>query len=919
MKHVACQFFNDQTNRPQGSVQIPISSDLYGVFGWSTNHIFKLFYGKEVSAKSFDKAITMIQSGVARVDHDSNMKDNPNHHFDAERFHESNEILIDVRIEIYNAIMSENYEAARNLMGVLLHTLQDFYSHSNWIELGNTVPNYNLGITGKRWGRKATPNTPTCSNCTRTCVLKICGPYKCRDNLMDNLKEGNLLTSGYYGSQHDGFAPVPKPTNTSKCSHGGFFDSTRHDPSYGGINKDSKVPPISPHYYLHDEASRISREASIYYLNGIRQDVQNDYKFGVFLGLLVGPSLVFCVDPYGNVIDNREAVEGVVGNIVDESRKAGMYPKSYVIVQFNHTDFPPVFKTTDPQEMATYISAITKRLPKHYDDTRNTHLSGIDMALKSSDYGSKVFVFTNTTPKDTHLLPKVLSYASRNKQQISVINKMPRSSRWKRDQGVYDQLVDKTGGQYMTFDSNVAHMFASTTLMQDSQRGSPVIIFYAKSEDPVSTKFQFVIDPSIVSFKVTASSRCEYPMIQLKSPSGKLLSDQINELNNEDYDSNLGVTRVELGSWKLNLRVSYQESCNWTVKVSGYSTLFQSVELKVLDSTANHPGLHTISGQPIVTENLTLVVKLSEEHAIAEKVIITNEYGEFLMDDLELYPLEERGRFYAFFIVPHTPFVISITGKDSTGQMFQRTDAKIVSISHFKIDRILPEHGTNKNLVPGETLTLAFNVTNLNVNDDASLIYFYALDKNHFNVYIHSYEPYTVRVNKYESFIGTVVLKAPENAIAGEIVRLDVTAGVYGTIYDNWIDVNITVFPKLSRTTLPDCRIIESVYDNICTTNVELENDCSTAHWWARMTFSDGGSGLSAMHFTHEGGKANYSLSTYNYVNLVSTNVTALVIGDCCVKNVTLLVYNKVGRYGSCFLHRFDMVDIHRENDAEST
>ncbi len=64
---------------------------------------------------------------------------------------------------------SKDLSQARQLLGQLLHTLQDFYSHSNWIELGKTEINEHLGIDIDI-GPIAAPNQSTCTS--KGCITK---------------------------------------------------------------------------------------------------------------------------------------------------------------------------------------------------------------------------------------------------------------------------------------------------------------------------------------------------------------------------------------------------------------------------------------------------------------------------------------------------------------------------------------------------------------------------------------------------------------------------------------------------------------------------------------------------------------------------------------------------------------------------
>lgn len=92
--------------------------------------------------------------------------------------------------------------------------LKDFYSHSNWVELGKKVPNSNLlrsdtsigNIAGKRM------TSPRCvCVCSQRKVLrcssaaidratcKSCDGDDCSKNILQDILEQDILTSGYFG------------------------------------------------------------------------------------------------------------------------------------------------------------------------------------------------------------------------------------------------------------------------------------------------------------------------------------------------------------------------------------------------------------------------------------------------------------------------------------------------------------------------------------------------------------------------------------------------------------------------------------------------------------------------------------------------------------------------------------------------
>ena len=82
----------------------------------------------------------------------------------------------------------------------------------------------------------------------RTCPLVY---YNCTNNILPEINNQQLLTSGYSVNQHnENNDPINKPTNVEKCSHGSVMDSSSHIPAIGGINKDANSLIFSPHSNL---------------------------------------------------------------------------------------------------------------------------------------------------------------------------------------------------------------------------------------------------------------------------------------------------------------------------------------------------------------------------------------------------------------------------------------------------------------------------------------------------------------------------------------------------------------------------------------------------------------------------------------------------------------------------------------------
>lgn len=255
---------------------------------------------------AFEDAVEAIEKGNSNTDSGEEKK-LAAAHFDSEEFESGQNRLINLRHSIISSIMTGNVVKAREDTGRFLHALQDFYSHSNWIENGNRAPNPALGQPNQRIGNVASPTQQTCVDCVKKgLIFKY---YECNDNIVQSLKKQGTLTSGYVKGQ------IPKPYG--KCSHGGVGDSTRNTFARGGINKDGPYYKTSPHHYLYDEAVAVAQQASVDMFRAIRRDVNNDQLFGAYLGVFQSQATIeSSASASAPAIGSQEYLRGRIRNIL---------------------------------------------------------------------------------------------------------------------------------------------------------------------------------------------------------------------------------------------------------------------------------------------------------------------------------------------------------------------------------------------------------------------------------------------------------------------------------------------------------------------------------------------------------------------------------------------------------------------------
>lgn len=268
-------------------------------------------------------------------------------HFDSESFTQASGLVAMRLNSAKNNLEADNLYHARAYFGQAMHTLQDFYAHSNWIELGRTEPNANIG-SGIVLGKYASKSMPTCRNCNSTDCAK--------DNILPEIIENSWLTSGYFG-----LTPLAeKPLG--KCSHGASVDYTTNKEATGfGINKDFATSDHGMFY--HYDAARVAYEATKERLSQLWTQF-GDTTFGRFLGFET-TSLAIAIDTTGSMGPYIELVKQMAIRIVQSTigDSAVLRPNKYILSPFNDPDYGPLLVTTDPQVCLVYSMILNDKWP----------------------------------------------------------------------------------------------------------------------------------------------------------------------------------------------------------------------------------------------------------------------------------------------------------------------------------------------------------------------------------------------------------------------------------------------------------------------------------------------------------------------------------------------------------------------------
>ncbi|XP_046720564.1 von Willebrand factor A domain-containing protein 7 isoform X2 [Silurus meridionalis] len=771
--------------------------------------------------RTFWISIGEVVRANAEMDFQSSTRSDPVYHFDSERVEESMKMMRDFWKQAVLLTRKKDYQGARYIMGRLLHGLQDFYSHSNWVEMGQHSEYLHLLDPNE-------PSIPVASEFTPTCAA--CHRFICYNNLLEELVRGEmqpLLTTGYFGTY------PAKPIG--KCSHGGILDSSRHQAAEGGINKDSTSPLFSPHHFLHKEAAQLASKATVRVLRDLRDEV-GPKNFLRLLNVKQPPALVFVMDTTGSMFEEITAARLRALSIIQaraSNQELGL-PGTFLLIPFHDPGVGPVMETDDPNEFQEFMENL---MALGGGDEPEMCLSAVQLALIHSPPLSEIFVFTDASPKDSHLYNTVKALILEKQSKVTFLltedpsQKDTITRRRKRREtlssdrfSLYSSLSSLSGG--MTIFTTNRDIQKASAIMEDSTTSSKVTLFHAESE--ANSSHSFTIDKAVSSVKLHIAGKLTHCVL-INPTAGPL---------GELYQSE-GLYRVRLlppiepGQWKLNV-ISHRPI---TLNVLGESTLDFFYYFAV-EANETHPGLRRLEGSPIAGVPAFLVVAVTglstSDEAIFSHVTLLGSNGEsFQKILLNSSTSNWSGEELVGFIesVPRKPFSVRLCGKDRTGNELERVSTEMVQPTYVHIMILSAPH-----LLPGHHSTVLFEVFN---NGPA----------RHFIVTAEDDRGFLSHGKHHRLFIGErgsmreeVKLRTPHSTQLGQTLTLTLTVQACDSPDANYAIVYLLVLPEDPDTSPPSCSLMRVKSD--CPPLPQ----CFLGNWSVFLTVKDRGhSGLASI------------------------------------------------------------------------
>jgi len=726
------------------------------------------FFGITRLTKPMKKAIENIADANIAVDDDQTTSAK---HFDAENLAGGQLFITQTnRPTVLSSLANDNAAGARFALGQALHTIQDFYSHTNWIERGNSSPNGAVGVPGAAIGPAAGPGDPTCRDCIGS-IPPICPD--CSSNLITG-----VLTSGYYSGE-DRVKPGP-----FKCSHGGILDGSATGEFGFGINKDSTDCAFSPHHNLHSAAVSVAREATKKFIREIKAEV-TERQIKQLLG--VGPTLAMAIDTTGSMGPIISQVKAAATGIVNARLDTDEEPSKYVLAPFNDPSVGPTTATSDPD---AFNAAINSLFASGGGDCPELSMTGMLQALAASDEGGDLFMFTDASSKDGGLAGAVSSLATSKDIKVFPITFGSCSPL----DPAYIRIASESGGQ--VFQLSTFEAGKITQLADFIVRSNAVdVLSIASTLAGAPQTFAVPVDLTMtrVTFSVSGTTA-----VTIRRPDGSAVGagDAGVSFVSLSTGAIYSIVRPPTGAWSVQLGGTGA----FTLNVSGESELdldsFRFVERR---GRPGHDGFFAIAGLPVSGQSSTVVGVLSGAPTSVNFELRRKDGTLLQALDLGHGPGEGDEEFSGALVPPDIPFLVYALGLDASGLPFQRLVPASVRPQPVKIAA-----PPAQNLVRDSSATYAFQVTNFGVPDTFR---FSASDDRRF---ITGVGPQFFTLGTGESIAVDVSLFVPASAVPGTSDTLTATVESatgaesrnFAVVTSNVVEVTVdTTPPTISAVT----------------------------------------------------------------------------------------------------------------------
>ena len=658
------------------------------------------------------KLIKNSLESIAKINRftDLDEQENEEAHFDSEKFDDGAKRLLLFKKAAIISIKSGNLPKARSFIGRLLHTLQDFYSHSNWVE-SISLDTVNVFLAkSNNLGNIADKLTLACTYCD--------SKEQCKYNINQALSEKKLLTSGF-------FSTVSKNKPSGKCSHGGFADKTREN-SHDGINKDKSS---SPHGYLHLKAANLAEISTYNFFHDLRYEI-GDVYFGELLGFK------------GNTIAIIFETDDILNKKIKTAEN--VFKKYDLSTSVHNFIFSaPGINLLEAENLAIFLEKIDK-IPIE-SIKKIPFFTRIINALQKCEQNSIFYLHANILLLNVDLNDEIIPLAVENNIVVNIVFDVSDDAyKPKKFDTELTRLAKVTGGSvwYLTDIDSLPLLINADSQIDNLQ--TILIVDIDEIKEINFDKF-FYIDTTIENFYITIS-----PNVKgwIEKPSNERI-----DLNQNTNMTQLIFNKPMYGQWRLNVNGK-----SFSIKISATSGVMIKSNL-YLNNDLGEEKLTEFSKIPTIGQNLTILTVIDDE------LKSENVYIEILSKTSDIlsthYPYKHDTHLYlTWFLVPLDEFRIKFNGvNQKTQELIERYENELLTPTKVGIYLIKDIHKSY--IMPGREYNLTYVikyrlkdeiVLKLVIRDTLGLIY----------------KEKSLRINKNKDYTESLIFSIPISATSLE-------------------------------------------------------------------------------------------------------------------------------------------------------
>lgn len=606
---------------------------------------------------------------------------NAEFHFDDESFAAATARLSALKADVIAKISTSAPDgaSARASLGGALHTLQDFYAHSNWVELGNSGIDTRLGRSTYGGLPLSVASCPTDAGMLGGVGL-------------------SSLTSGWFK------IPLCVPP-AGKCRHGISLPFLP-DPCPSGLNKDDHTRTG------FTQARALALSASKDFLNQILDDPSVAGNAKAIKALMdVKSTLGMVIDTTGSMGGIINQVKTQVAQVVNSVRDTDDAPAQYLLQAFNDPDVAGTFVTQDPD---AFLAAVNGLFASGGGDCPELAETGMLRAIAASQSDAKLYLFTDASAKDSALAGSVIAAAQAKRIQLNY----PLFGSCSPIDPAYIRGAAETGGQVFLLSGAEAGLVFN--LIKPQLPGNLVPITSARGTLGGATMTLDVpVDSSVSGLTVSVSIDVKGP-ISLLRPSGAPVA-----------PGDSGVTITNLSSGRF-VTVTAPETGNWRLQFSGNGAFsatalanspiqFNSFQFVELTGRPAHEGYFPIAGQPLANTDQTVLASLFGPVNTAQFKLVADDGSPIQPVSLSRGdPNAAADEFVGTLRPPAQSFRVSVSGLDASGLPYQRLFPTLFRAQPVVVT--VSDGGNIPTLPAGATTKLSFIVRDLGASDSFRLV-----------------------------------------------------------------------------------------------------------------------------------------------------------------------------------------------------